>query len=88
MKQVELKRRRKDDLEGIMIQRDLPLGEGKPNYSLRSDLVSRKADITFGQLMQLCPKLKRQWKQVVNPVKEPRRGNVRVLSLHELPDIY
>ncbi|MCO5562374.1 hypothetical protein L7F22_016001 [Adiantum nelumboides] len=67
---------------------DFPLGEGQPNYNLRVDLVGRKADVTFGQLMEMCPKLKRQWKRMVNPMKnEPTKGSVRVLSLNELPDI-
>ncbi|MCO5603302.1 hypothetical protein L7F22_057451 [Adiantum nelumboides] len=34
---------------------DFPLGEGQPNYNLRADLVGRKADVTFGQLMEMCP---------------------------------
>ncbi|MCO5550901.1 hypothetical protein L7F22_004395 [Adiantum nelumboides] len=67
---------------------DFPLGEGQPNYNLRADLVGRKADVTFGQLMETCPRLKRQWKRMVNPMKnEPTKGSVRVLSLNELPDI-
>ncbi|MCO5570854.1 hypothetical protein L7F22_024582 [Adiantum nelumboides] len=67
---------------------DFPLGEGQPNYNLRADLVGRKADVTFGQLMEMCPRLKRQWKRMVNPMKnEPTKGSVRVLSLNELPDI-
>ncbi|MCO5557881.1 hypothetical protein L7F22_011453 [Adiantum nelumboides] len=67
---------------------DFPLGEGQPNYNLRADLVGRKADVTFGQLMEMCPRLKRQWKRMVNPMKnEPTKGYVRVLSLNELPDI-
>ena len=46
---------------------DLPLGVGQPSYSLQEDMVGRKADITFGQLMELAPKMKRQWKAMVNP---------------------
>ncbi|MCO5604339.1 hypothetical protein L7F22_058504 [Adiantum nelumboides] len=67
---------------------DFPLGEGQPNYNLRADLVGRKADVTFRQLMEMCPLLKRQWKGMVNPMKnEPTKGSVRVLSLNEPPDI-
>ncbi|MCO5614979.1 hypothetical protein L7F22_069265 [Adiantum nelumboides] len=67
---------------------NFPLGEGQPNYILRADLVGRKADVTFGQLMEMCPRLKRQWKRMVNPMKnEPTKGSIRVLSLNELPDI-
>ena len=67
---------------------DLPLGEGQTAYSLKEDLKGRKVDCTFGQLMNMVPKLKRQWKSLVNPIeKEPKRGHVRVLALEELPDI-
>ncbi|MCO5581668.1 hypothetical protein L7F22_035557 [Adiantum nelumboides] len=67
---------------------DIPLGEGQPNYNLWADLVGRKADVTFGQLMEMCPRLKRQWKRMVNPMKnEPTKRSVRVLSLNELPHI-
>ena len=65
---------------------DLPLGDGQEAYSLKEDLISRKVDCTFGQLINMVPKLKRQWKSLVNPIeKEPKRGLVRVLSLEELP---
>ncbi|MCO5571326.1 hypothetical protein L7F22_025064 [Adiantum nelumboides] len=67
---------------------DFPLGKRQPNYNLRADLVHRKADVTFGQLMEICLRLKSQWKRMVNPMKnEPTKGSVRVLSLNELPDI-
>lgn len=67
---------------------DFPLGDGQASYSLKEDLMTRKANVTFGQLMELVPKLKKQWKSLVNPLeKEPRRGSVRVLSLEELSDI-
>ncbi len=46
---------------------DFPLGDGQESYSLREDLTSRKADVTFGQLVEMVPKLKRQWKKLVNP---------------------
>ena len=67
---------------------DFPLGEGQESYSLRGDLTSRKADVTFGQLVEMVPKLKRQWKKLVNPMeREPEMGSIRVLAIHELPDI-
>ncbi|MCO5584610.1 hypothetical protein L7F22_038541 [Adiantum nelumboides] len=67
---------------------DFPLGEGQPNYNIRADLMGRKADVTFGQLMEMCPRLKRQWKRMVNPMKnEPTKKSVRVLSLNKIPDI-
>ncbi|MCO5568781.1 hypothetical protein L7F22_022481 [Adiantum nelumboides] len=64
---------------------DLPLGEGQIAYSLKEDLIGRKVDCTFGQLMNMVPKLKRQWKSLVNPEKEPKHGQFRVLAVGELP---
>ena len=67
---------------------DFPLGEGQISYSLKDDIISRKANVTFGQMMEMVPKLKQQWKRLVNPTeKEPRRGSVKVMSIGELPDI-
>ena len=67
---------------------DFPLGDGQFSYDLKEDLTSRKAEVTFGQLIEMVPKLKRQWKRMVNPMeKEPKRGSVKVLAMDELPDI-
>ena len=64
------------------------VGEGQTTYSLKEDLNGRKVDCTFGQLVNMVPKLKSQWKSLVNPIeKEPKRGHVRVLALEELPNI-
>ena len=32
---------------------DLPLGDGQEAYSLKEDLISRKVDCTFGQLINM-----------------------------------
>ena len=38
--------------------------------------------------MEMVPKMKRQWKAMVNPSeREPHRGSLRLMSLQELPDI-
>ena len=67
---------------------DFPLGEGQDSYSLKEDLASRKADVTFGQLVEMVPRLKHQWRKLVNPLeKEPDRGLVRVLAIDEVSDI-
>ena len=51
-------------------------------------MATRKADVTFGQLVEMVPKLKRQWKRLVSPVeKEQQNGSVEVLSIDELSDI-
>ena len=39
---------------------DFPLGDGQSSYSLKEDLTSWKADLTFGKLVEMVPKLKRQ----------------------------
>ena len=64
---------------------DFPLGEGQASYNLKEDMASRKADVTFGQLVEMVPKLKRQWKKLVHPKEwEPEQGSVKVLSIDEL----
>ena len=51
---------------------NFPLGEGQAGYSLKEDITNRKADVTFGQLIEMVPKLKRQWNKLVSPMeKEP-----------------
>ena len=38
---------------------DFPLGAGQEGHNLKEDSASRKADITYGQLIELIPKMKR-----------------------------
>ena len=38
---------------------DFPLGDGQLSYNLKEELSSRKADVTFGKLVEMVPKLKR-----------------------------
>ena len=65
-----------------------PLAEGQGSYNLKSDLISRKVDSTFGKLVEMVPKLKIQWKKIVNPMeREQEMGSIRVLAIHELLDI-
>ncbi len=67
---------------------DFPMGVGQESYSLKGDVCNRKADITYGQLMEMIPRMRREWKQLANPTKrEPKRGSVRVMTAKELPDI-
>lgn len=53
---------------------DFPFGVGPSSYSLREDLVGRKSDVTFGHLMEMVPKMKRQWKSMVNPSEKEPKG--------------
>ncbi|MCO5596443.1 hypothetical protein L7F22_050506 [Adiantum nelumboides] len=40
-------------------------GDGQLSYDLKEDLTSRKADVTFGQLLEMVPKLKHGHKEVL-----------------------
>lgn len=56
---------------------DFPMGVGQTSYSLKDDIVDRKANITFGKILELALKLWRQWKSLANPTeKEPKKGSV------------
>ena len=69
---------------------DFPLGEGQDSYSLKEDLTSKKKeDVTFGQLVEMVPRLNCQWRKLVNPLeKEPDRDSVRVLAIDEVSNIF
>ena len=47
---------------------DFLLGEGHESYSLKGDIINRKGDITFGQFVEMVPKMRRQWKRLVSPM--------------------
>ena len=43
----------------------------------------------FGQLGEMVPKLKHQWKKLVNPLdKEPKKELLRMFTISELPNIF
>ena len=51
-------------------------------------MTNKKVNVTFGQLVDMVPKLKRQWKNLVNPrAREPKHGSVKVLAIDKLPNI-
>ena len=65
-----------------------PLRKGQSSYSLKEDITNRKANVTFGHLIEMVPKLKHQWKKLISPMeKELERGSLKVLAMDELPDI-
>ena len=67
---------------------DFPLGKGESSYNLKEAITNRKADMTFGQLIEMVPKLKHQWKKLIIPMeKETKKWLVKVLAMDELPDI-
>ena len=83
---VKAKRKRRARRKFQVI--DFPLGEGQESYNLKMDLTSRKADVTFGQLVEMVPKLKHQWKKLVNRVeREFEEGSVKVMAIEKLSDI-
>ena len=55
-KDVKEKRKRRAERKCDVF--DFPLGNGQASYSLKEDLTKRKVDITFGQLVEMVPKLK------------------------------
>ena len=68
---------------------DFLIGVGQSSYNLQDDVTGRKADVTFGQLMEMIPRMKRQWKSFMNPIEnKPKQGLVRLILLHKLPYIF
>ena len=68
---------------------DLPLGEGQSSYNLKEDITNRKVDVTFGQLIEMVPKLKHQWKKLANRMdNEPKKGSIKVMSMDEAPKFF
>ena len=44
--------------------------------------------MTFGQLVEMVPNLKCQWKELVSPMeKDPKRESIKVLAMDEFLDI-
>ena len=67
---------------------DFPMGVGQASYSHKDDIADRTSNITFGKIMELAPKLRRQWKSLANPTeKEPKKGSVTIMSVKDLEDI-
>ena len=56
------------------------------------DLKEQATNITFAQLLGLCPKLKREWKRLASPRRanepEPMQGEMELIYVEDLPDIY
>ena len=84
----DMKAKRKQRLRKKFHVSNFPLGEGQSSYSLKEDITNRKVDVTFGQLIEMVPKLKRQWKKLVSPMEKAlEKESVKVLAMDELPDI-
>ena len=60
-KQVKARRRRKIGMD------DFQLGEGQqPPYNLSEDMKKKRADITYGQLLNLSSSMRRQWHKLAS----------------------
>ena len=54
---------------------------------MKEDLTKHKADVTFGQLVEMIPKLNCQRRKLVNPMeKEPHKGSNKS-DVYGLPNI-
>ena len=59
-KELKHKKKKKSSRRKIG-QSDFPLGQGILTYDLLTDLREKTAQITFGQLLGLSPKLRKEW---------------------------
>lgn len=51
-------------------------------------MIGRKENVTFAQLIEMVPCMKKQWKGLINPrEREPQRQSIKVLNIQELPHI-
>lgn len=67
---------------------DFFLGEGNDPYNLLDDLKEKKADITYGQLMQLSSSVRRQWHEVASvhrvKMKDPKLHVVQMTCVADI----
>jgi len=70
-------------------QQDYILGQGIGEYDLIKDLQTQKVNITFGQLLALNSKLRRQWSKGVSTriSKKKKRGDAHALKVGHASDL-
>ena len=72
-------------------QHDFILGQGVEEYDLVKDVRSQKANITFGQVVALNSKLRRQWSKCVStrisPKAKPKKTDALMLRVGHPADI-
>ena len=67
---------------------DFQLGEGQPPYDLFKDVKKKRADITYGQLLQLSSSMRQHWHKVAS-IKmrvKVKMMDTHVVQLHKVND--
>ena len=60
------------------------LGMGNQAIISKSTLLAGRHIVTYGQLVEIVPKIKCQWKYLVSPMEgDFERGSMKVLSIGE-----
>ena len=82
-KHVKTRRRRKIGME------DFQLGEGQPPYHLFEDVKKKRADITYGHLLQLRSSMRRHWHKLASIKKrvKVKMMDTHVVQLHKVNDV-
>ena len=60
-------------------QCDFPLGQGTLTYDLLTDLREKTAQITFGQLLALSPKLRKEWGKLAS-IRESTKKKKKLMG--------
>lgn len=65
------------------------MGKEQAEYDLITDLSKRKVDITFAQMVGICPRMKKEWRRAVNSGKKRVVHKVakNIMSITKPPDI-
>ena len=63
---------------------DFQLGEGQPPYDLFEDVKKKRADITYGQLLQLSSSMRQHWHKLASIKKRVKVKllDTQVVQLH------
>ena len=63
-------------------------GEGQPSYDLFEDVKKKRADITYGQLLQLSSSMRRHWHKLASIKKrvKVKMMDTHVVQLHKVND--
>ena len=59
---------------------DFPLGKGRESYDLIEDLGNQRPNITYPQLLELSPSLRKQWSKIAS-TRKSKRGMGKPVSL-------
>ena len=83
-KHVKTQRRRKIGME------DFKLCEGQPPCDRFEDVKKKRADITYGQLLQLSSSVRRHWHKLASIKKrvKVKMMDTHVVQLHNVNDVF